>query len=231
MNAQKPRGREVIISARIISIFAIIALLFSANLAQAVPITIEITGEITSVTSENVPTDLTDSIHAGDIFTGTYIYDTATQGSEVLPHLVEYKHNSPYGINVSVGGFDFRTVQSHNGQFVVEIGDNYVINNMRDRYAITSLENVTLTDYPSYTIEWILSDSTHNALSSTALPETAPCLNNWDWYRFRIGGSEYVPQGDYWRGFRLEGIVTQAVPEPSSVVLMIMGIFLSRRRR
>ena len=101
MKAQKLRGREEILSARIASIFVLVTLLFLAPLAKAVPVTIEITGEVTSVEGDvgSVPS----TIYAGVSFTGTYTYDSSTSDSDASPYIGEYEHNSPYGISLLLG--------------------------------------------------------------------------------------------------------------------------------
>lgn len=233
MKALKLRGREKIPYARIASIFVLATLLLSCPLARAVPIIIEISGEVTSITSEYID-PLTDSIHVGDTFTGTYTYNTSTTDSDSSLQRGSYVHNSPYGVNISLGGYDFSTGATHTGGFVVVIEDDIIINETRDTYYIeSSVNNALPSGFADYSIEWVISDSTHTALSSTDLPTTAPFLIDWDWYRFDVGGWEYVPEGDYFKGFYIQGIVTEAIviPEPATLFLTMMGIFLVMRRR
>ena len=217
MNAQKPRGRGKILSARIASIFAITALLFSAPLAQAVPITIEITGEVTSASGSGLP----DTIYEGVTFTGSYTYDSSTVDSGGG----HYVHDAPYGISLFLGGYEFKTAPGHVGQFDMWIADN--VNLSTDSYSVRSYENVSdpYVGFPISYIRWDLWDSTHTALDSDALPVTAPVPGDWGYNVLRISGS-----GDS-GPLSIEGTVTQAIPEPLTGVLMTIGIFLVRRRK
>ena len=215
--------------ARVFTILAVV-MLFGACPAQAELITIQISGEITDVTTLNVPSSLAENINVGDTFIGTYTYDSATPDSEPDPQIGEYLHDSPYGIVISVSGYEFKTTSNHTDQFVIEIHDN-IVDPIHDGYHLISLANIDLDDLPSYKIEWTLADSTCTALSSTALPNTAPILNDWDWNSLIIGGSKRITEGDYWELFYIEGIVTQAIPEPMTGVLLVAGIFFLRRRR
>jgi len=217
MDARKLRGREEILYARIASIFVLATLLLSAPLAQAVPITIEITGNVTSASGSGLP----GTIYAGIGFTGTYTYDSSTIDSGGG----HYMHDAPYGIILSLGGYEFKTVQSHVGQFDMFIADN--VNLSTDFYSVRSYENVSnpTVGFPISSIRWDLWDSTHTALDSDALPITAPVLTAWDHNVLRISGS-----GDL-GGLLIEGAVTQAVPEPLTGVLMAVGAFILRRRR
>jgi len=219
MKAYKLRGREGILSARIASIFVLATLLLSAPLAKAVPITIEITGEVTNFSDG---TGLLNTIHVGSIFSGTYTYDSSTVDSGEGHHL----HSSPYGIDLSLGGYEFKTAPTHVDQFDMWIINDGVGNGIKDYYLVRSHENALLPMGISVNlIRWDLNDSTHTALSSAVLPTTAPSLAAWDYNYVEIYG------GNSQGGFYLGGRVTQAVPEPLSVVLMMMGMLFIRRRR
>ena len=223
MKAQKLRGREKILSARIASILVFATLLLSAPLAQAVPITIEITGNVTSLGgyTEAIP----DSIYEGVAFTGTYTYKSSTIDSSGG----HYVHDAPYGISIVLGGYEFKTAPSHIGQFDMRIADDLEGNGVWDYYLVRSYENVSgpSVDFIISSIEWNLWDSTHTALSSGDLPATVPVLTNWDHNVFKIHGL----YGTNLTGLSIYGTVTQAVPEPLTGVLMVIGVFFFRRRR
>ena len=217
MKAQKLRGRDEILSARIAPIFVLATLLFSVPLVQAVPITIEITGEVTFVGGYAAP----DTIHEGSNFTGTYTYNSSTIDSGGGT----YQHDSPYGFNISLGGYEFKTSPSHIGQFVISIWDNHVnySGDVFDEYLIKSYENSSLSNGVLVDeIRLILVDFTHTALSSSALPATAPVLNEWGTKSLQIYGPG--------NSLSIQGTITQAVPEPLTGILMAMGVFLLRRR-
>jgi len=206
-------------------------LLFCGGLAQAESVTIAITGEVTSL---NPGTVLGDSVQVSDTFTGTYTYD-----SSVIPNIdnagiYHYIQNAPHGVDVLVDQFEFKTSSTQTGGFAISIANDQIVNGIYDGYDIYSNQNIPLPGgFSAYSIYWRLSDSTHTALSSTALPTTAPILSNWNWSSFAIGGwDQYIPERDSFTGFWLEGVVTNAVliPEPLTGVLMAMGVFFLRRR-
>lgn len=226
MKAQKLRGRERILSAPIATIFVLATLLLPATLAQAVPVTIEITGNVTSASGSGLP----GTIYEGVTFTGTYTYDSSTPDSDTDPQRGVYEHDAPYGLSIVVGGYEFKTAPSHTGNFEMRIGDDLSSNGVKDWYTVFSDENV-LVPPTEPSIDWVglfrwdLWDTTHSALSSDALPLTNPYLTDWDHNVLEIYGYGFGNLSI------IKCTVTQAVPEPSSVVLIIMGIFFSRRRR
>jgi len=205
-------------NAKMIKLWGIIIIL-TAVICQAAPITIGITGNVTYIGGTGVP----GTIYEGVTFTGTYTYESSTDDSGGG----HYVHNAPYGINLSMGGYKFKTVPNHVGQFVISILDNYApYGNIHDDYWVKSYENLPLSDGTVIdSINWTLLDGSCTALSSSDLPVTAPVLSDWNMNDLRIYGPEDV--------FLIRGTVTQTVlvPEPAIVVLMIMGISLYRRRR
>ena len=212
MKAQNQRGREGILSARIAPIFVLATFLLSAPLAQAVPITIEITGNITSASGSGLP----DTIYAGVTFTGTYTYDSETPNTSDFGNIGRYVHNFPYGIEVLIGGFEFMTELNHIGQFEVAItdgGSNY------DWYRIISNENAPVDGITVEYISWVLGEP--STISSIALPVAPPDITAWNINVLEISGQSLL----------IQGIVTQAIPEPLTCVLMVMGVLLLRRRR
>ena len=188
------------------------------NQAQAVPITIEITGEVTFIGGYNTPS----TIHVGDSFAGTYTYDSSTIDSGGG----NYWHDAPYGIELSLGGYEFKTAPSHVGQFVISIWDDHVVysGDILDEYRVRSYENSPLSNGVMIDeIRWNLYDNTHTALSSTDLPVTAPVLSEWSTNSLEIYGPG--------NSLSIQGTVTQAIPEPLTGVLMTMGVFLLRFRK
>ena len=104
---------------------------------------------------------------------------------------------------------------------------------MEDGYSVYSkYENISIPSLglnSSY-IYWVLGDYDHTALSSDALPVTAPVLTDWEYNRLRIFIFDSDLPGST---FGIEGIVTQAtlIPEPLTGVLMAMGVLFLRRGR
>jgi hypothetical protein len=204
---------------KIVKITVLAILLLSASLAQAVPITIEITGNVTNFSDG---TGLLDTIHVDSIFSGTYTYDSSTVDSGGGHHL----HSSPYGISLSLGGYEFKTASTHVDQFDMWILNDDEGNGVKDFYLVRSHENALLPNGIAVSlIRWDLNDSTHTALSSNVLPTTAPSLTSWDYNYVEIYG------GNSQGGFYIGGTVTQAVPEPLTGVLMVMGALFFRRRQ
>jgi len=198
-------------------------LLFSGGLVQAVPITIQISGEVTSLGgyTEAIP----DTIYAGVSFAGSYTYDSSTPDSEPAIDRGVYLHDSPYGITISLGGYEFKTTPSHTGQFEIRIGNDMPGDGVNDYYIVFSDDNITIP-YPGFTINsirWDLGDSTHTALTSDNLPITAPVLTDWE-------GNELTISGSGVHGLLITGTVTQATPEPLTGVFLAVGALLLRRR-
>jgi len=201
-------------------------LLCCVGLVQGVPITISVTGNVTSASGSSLP----DTIREGDIFTGTYTYESSTidngQG--------HYLHNSPYGISIVVGGYEFKTAPNHTGQFEIVIKndngnvfgpigiDSY---GSSDVYAVLS-RNVSIGC--NLSIIWYLWDEAHTALSSDALPVTSPVLTAYNFNIFQI-----YSLGSGVANISIFGIVTQAVliPEPATICLLAFGGWIVSRRR
>lgn len=197
------------------------AISFCTQQVQAVPITIEITGNVTSVTGSGAP----DSIDIRSVFTGTYTYDTSTADSHSSPRWGDYRHDSGYGFEIFLGGLEFETVSTHVGGFGIDLWDDVLggHDNLYDKYNVYSSRNSRLPNGDSYLILWRLDDDTHTALSSDALPVTAPVLSDWTRNSFVI---------NYPNTWSIGGVVTEAVliPEPFTAILMVVGVFFVRRR-
>jgi len=212
----------------ILLIFVICAISFCTEQAQAIPIIIEITGEVKEIRDlEAYPYQ--EIIHEGDTFTGIYTYDSATTDSSSSSDIGRYVQDSPYGFDVSLGGFEFKTADSHVGQFGISLYDNYSTQPY-DRYLLVSHLNVPLsTGIPVYSIAWDLYDDTHSAISSVVLPTSAPIISEWPSNELVIGcGGD--PGGNH--TLAIWGAVTEAVlvPEPLTGMLVAIGVFFLRRR-
>jgi hypothetical protein len=190
--------------------------------AQSAPITIAIQADINAVSDPCG--HLEGKITPGGLLTGYYTYESITGDSDPSSDGGEYLWNtSPFGIFLSGGGLDFQT-DSGAVNFVIGILDNFL---NRDSYVVSSHENMPLENGTSVDeIFWQLEDSTMLALDSDALPTDAPDLNAWDEnYLYITGG----PRG---MEFSFSAEVTSAtvVPEPLSITLLVMGVFVIRTR-
>ncbi len=199
---------------------AIILVLFLTVWVQAVPVTIEITGHITSVIGSGFPS----AIQVGSTFTGDYTYETSTPVSGEG----HYIHSSPYGLSLLLSGYSFETMLNHDEQFVVSVLDEYTPpnGNTHDDYWVYSYANSPLSDGTVIdTIRWFLLDGSRTALSSNELPTSAPVLDDWGTNQLRIYGPDDA--------FVITGTVTQAVlvPEPlTSLLMLASGIFFIKRK-
>jgi hypothetical protein len=198
---------------RQIAILVLVGLLLGAVEIQATPITIQISGTITSASGDMLPA----TINAGDTFTGSYTYESSTPDSGGG----HYVHDTPYGISLSLGGYTFMTTPGHTDSFDMRIADDLVTNGTKDFYSVRSeFSNVSTPSlgFNIDSIRWDLWDTTHTALSSGDMPIVAPILAAWDLNELSI--TNYVGGGLF-----IKGTVTQAIviPEPLTAVLMAMG--------
>jgi hypothetical protein len=191
------------------------------NQAQAVPITIEITG----VVADGYGSIWGGALHVGSVFSGTYTYDSTAPNTSTHSEFGKYVFDSPYGMDFFVGGYEFKTATNQTGGFTITVSYNGQNGNY---YKFESNQNAPLSNGAVVdTIFWRVQyyDST---ISSTNLPTIAPILNEWSTTMFSILGFD-----TYGKTYLIEGPVTQAVliPEPLTGVLMIVGVFLLRRRK
>jgi len=192
--------------------------------AEATLITIEIEAVVDAVGDDG--NYLEGKINPGDLITGFYIYETTTPDSSPDdPVQGNYWHYaSPAGIALTVGGVNFMT-DPFNIEFRVVIRNNTPSGN--DIYGVESSNNLPLPNGTSVNeISWVLNDSTGSALSSDALPTTAPVLDNWQTNILNIGGGP----GGHGQSFGILGHVTSAIPEPATVLIFgLGGLFLRKR--
>ena len=117
-------------------------------------------------------------------------------------------------------GFEFAT----DVNFMMEIvNDNSGI----DAYSFESDNNKLLHNGVTVTeISWQLHDSTMTVLSDDALPTTAPVLSDWDDNRLSITGGPRETQ------FGFDATVTSAeiIPEPGTLLLLLLGAALLKKR-
>jgi len=149
-------------------------------------ITIKIVGKITEVDDPN--NLLGGAIQVNDKITGKYIYES---GQPDLypddPIYGEYQYtSSTFGMELNTGGFEFRTNPS-NVQFGFGIYNDEPY--LHDEYIVVSEENLPLSN--GLIVDdfwWILVDPTCTALTSDALPTTAPVLSDWEYNQIGMIG-------------------------------------------
>jgi hypothetical protein len=211
------RGTMLLIAA------GVCLLAFQSQRADATLITISIEAEVDSV--EDFGNYLEGRINPGDIITGTYTYESTTPDSNPSSSIGHYWHYAgPAGISLEVEGFDFASDPS-NVNFLVGIVDNGTSGGLHDSYWLCSYSNVPLSNGASVDeITWALEDSTATALSSDALPTSAPVLEQWE----SIVGLRLEGQRG---GYYVSATVTSAIPEPATIVLLALGGLVVLRRR
>jgi hypothetical protein len=193
-------------------------LLVCVHPAQATLITIEIEAVVDTVEDED--NYLEGQISPGNIITGYYTYESTTPDTNPSASGGRYEHStSPYGIFLSVGGFDFQTDLT-NVDFLIEVENDHP---PEDNYFLLSQSNLDLSNGTTVdSISWWLYDPTGNALSTDALPATEPVLDDWQGNQLRLEGD---------RTFLIDAHVTSAIPEAATILLMSLGLGFLRRRR
>lgn len=186
---------------------------------KASPVTIQITGTVTSASGYGLP----DTITVGSILTGTYRYDSLAPDSDASPNRGRYEQNPPYGICVFLGGYEFRTAPERG--FSMQIWNDFTdsLGRSYDWYRVSGIVSA-LPDIPHCNFGWSLTDYTQKALSSPALPGTSPILADWTSNHFQLM---------YGNVFLMDGIVTHAVliPEPATLLLLGAGGIRLRQKR
>ena len=114
------------------------------------------------------------AVRVGETIRGSYRYDSSTPDTNDPPEFGLYEHTSGNaGITVNTKNLVFQT-DPNNVSFQIGIGDN---NSGQDAYTLRSRNNLPLANgFQVGDISWQLVDSTGTALSSDALPTTAPRL-------------------------------------------------------
>jgi hypothetical protein len=164
-------------------------------------------------------------IELGDLITGTYTYDTDTPDSSPIEDYAAYwYYDAPGSISLSVRGVEFKTDPA-SVNYRIAISDGY---QSRDRYSVRSINNLPLLSGIAVDeVYWVLEDSRQTAISSDALPTKAPILDDWLFNRVMINGPDRGPS------FSITGHLTSAagVPEPATILLLVGGAVLLRKRK
>jgi hypothetical protein len=207
-------------TAKIITVLFVVLALSAGNLWAEI-IEIDFTAKITWV--DDLDGLLDGQINTGDIITGRYTYNSSTPATNPSDTAADYLHkSSPYGISIGAGEFVFQT-DPGNVLYCVEIINNY---HEEDAYLMHSYYNLSLSNgAPVGAISLYLVDSSADTLSSTALPTSVPVLEDWNEHYLCIDGKE---EGSY---FVFYAVITEIVPEPTTVLLLGFGGLALRSAR
>lgn len=204
----------------------ILAVCFLSIAVNAELVTIAIEAVVDYVDDDD--NSLEGNVNPGDIITGTYTYDSDTPDTNPTVTVGIYEHNnSPCGIILNLNGFVFQTNPS-DVDFLVGLSNNHSISEY-DGYVLHSYNNLPLSNGAVVDhISWQLDDESGQALSSTALPLTAPILNNWTQpIGLDIYGDKVLSD------FHINAHVTSTtlVPEPAALLLFGLGAVAVRKVR
>ncbi|GEM_PF-2941175 len=228
---------EKIFTKGVIVGFFLFCLLFAPRQANAYLISVDFTAEVSGIYDPRGY--LTGHIGIGNIFSGTYSYETETPDTNTLPHIGDYRHvSSPYGVSFDINGYQFRT-DPDNVDFILELGNDlpsskydfylfHSYNNLFD-LAVTPLPEPELSDLPPRNVvSFYLHDATGTALSSTEIPLEAPVLAEWTGRNYMIITSEsdmFAGEYFYIIDANLLSVTPSApVPEPSTIILFTSGV-------
>jgi hypothetical protein len=203
----------------VLTIAVLCGLALSPSDAQAALVTIQIEAVVDSV--EDRSNYLEGNIGVGDLITGFYVYESTTPDSSPSdPVQGNYWHYAPpAGIALTVGGFNFMT-DPFNTAFHVAVRNS---STREDSYWLATHNNLPLSNgTPVDYIFWQLNYNTGNALSSDALPTTAPLLGDCQTNVLGIDAD---------RMYGITAHVTSAIPEPCTILLFGLGTMLLRKRR
>lgn len=205
-------------------VFVLLAVSFMPANTVANLVTIELVAQVTAI--DDMSNLLESLIDVGDELRGTYLYEASTSDASPLSTVGQYSHYStPHRIALSCQGLAFQT-DPGNVDFLIGILND---NDGRDSYGFASYNNLPLPNGVEVQhISWQLDDYTAMALSSDALPLTAPLLGEWSHPR------QLMITLGAWGGSGIGAEVTSVhlVPEPATVFLLALGgIVLLRVRR
>ena len=194
-------------------IIGVIGVLLSCGgLVRAEYITIAISGQVTKVSDQY--NNFGGQISIGDVITGTYTYHSTTFDSDPASDMGVYDdYVSPAGMTLTVSGVVFET-DTHNIDLYIGVNNDA---HLEDKLNIASNHNLPLSNGMLVQhIIWQLDDPTSTALSSDALPLTAPDLTKWNSNVLNISTD---------RNFGITATITSAVivPEPCSILLLLAG--------
>jgi len=184
------------------------SLVLLVGLAHADPITFRFSGNVTDVQANDGF-----GIAPGDAIQGTFNFDpTAADLLPDDPATGIYQFTAPFGMDVLIGGDDFKA----SGLLSIGILDSSV-----DIYSVSAV-----SDSGNLDLQLFLEDSSGSALNSDHLPLTPPSLDGFDFRDFHL--IDELADGQV----QLDGSILSltdpiaATPEPSEVGLALAAAIL-----
>lgn len=156
--------------------------------AVAAPVTVKLTGQVDGLMNANGPV-LGGQIQMGQPFTATYTYDPDSGDMEPDPEYGSYAPSAAMGakIKVSIGSWTFESLAT--SQFTANVS-NPASPGLSEHFSLQSYPNKPLPSGASVSfITLSLFDSDGTALSSDALPATAPDVQAFAYRKVEIHGS------------------------------------------
>ena len=190
------------------------ALIWAAAPAQAVPITFEFSGHVTSII-DNAHV-LGSDVVVDDTFQGSYTYESTVQDSHPGdPNYGRYDSTS-FVMHVAIGAFDLWS----GSQNTIQVYSYSTYDSLSFGASGFNSAGLRVSGMVAR-----ITDDTGSALSSDALPVPVPPATAFTRASFGIEG--FREQGDS-VGFSISGVI---VPEPGTISMLVLGAFAVKRRR
>jgi hypothetical protein len=190
-----------------------------AGAAQAVPITFAFSGEVTSIIDNSHV--LGNDVAVGDIFDGTYTFDSTLTDSYADPSVGLYFSNDAV-MQVSIGVFDL--IRDSSGLIRVENGPP---GSSSDSLSLSS-SNFTSSGLRVSGMVAVFRDSSATMFADDSLPLHSPSMSTISAAGFQIEGHREFNDPI---GFAINGVIHELTPEPGALFLITAGVLGLTRRR
>lgn len=227
-----------------------VAISLLSTQVQAVPVTVNWEGTMNVSRTETLPSEISSRIHNNDTITGSFIFDTeaaftpsmsfgySPRGDGVT--IAHYLHTPGiYGFNVTINN-DISFGSSSSSELMVQvINDRSMMSQTLDRFGVWSRGNNTTFSGTSISpnFQMFFTDYSATAFDSLSLPAMPLDLSMFAQAAGEI--SLNTPgQESFFTTFSVDNLWVEsstqpatAVPEPSSLALLIAGLGIAASRR